>query len=229
MKLAKKTKGDVAVLKLSGEFDTFVCKPFMTHVESLIDSGFIRVVLNLKDITFINSTGIGAVIKCRRKLLDLEGNIVISEPSVFVLNALENLGLTEVLKTYETDEEALEFFNPDEGIEISDGTKILIHLTGKDTSPLVCKIRKLDEDRIVFETGGTDANLISDTVVKLKFRLPLFSKSYYFDISAKIIETIHSSSGVTVTAEFVQIQDDDKKSISQFVQDIKFLKKEAGL
>ncbi|MFH2001695.1 MAG: STAS domain-containing protein [Planctomycetota bacterium] len=229
MKLAKKTKGDVAILSLAGEFDTFVCKPFMTQVESLINNGFIRIVLNLKDITFINSTGIGAIIKCRRKLMDMEGNIAISVPSIFVQNALENLGLTEVLKTFDTDEKAIEFFNPSEGIEMSDGTKVIIHLTGTDSGPIVCKIRTLEENRIVFETAGTNANLISETEVKLKFRLPLFSKSYYFDISAKIIETIHSSNGVSVTAEFSQIQDEDRNSIAQFVKDMQFLKKEAGL
>ena len=144
MKLVKDIRGDSAILTLKGEFDSFVCNPFIEQIDKLMEEEVNAVVLNMRLIKFINSTGIGSMIKCRRKLREKNGDLVISKPSKFVREALESLGLTEVLKIFEGDEEALSHFDAGDGIEMEDGSNIMVHLMGEATAPVIGRIRKLD-------------------------------------------------------------------------------------
>ena len=89
------------------------------------------------------------------------------------------------------------------------------------------RIRKLEQAGIVFETSGEDPGLTTGDEVRLKFRLPLFHKSHYFDIKAQITEMVHSATGAFVTTNFSQIAEEDQASISQFVKDMQFLRRQA--
>lgn len=228
MKLTKQVKGDAALLIVHGEFDSFVCNPFIEQIEGLVDGDVTLVALNMKGIKFINSTGVGCIIKSRKKLRELEGDLVISQPSGFVRESLESLGLTGVLKVFDSDQEALDHFKASDGIDMSEGNNVLVQPAGKRSAPVVSRIRKLEEDRILLEMDDEDTDLDKGMALKLKFRLPLFRKSHYFDITAEITEIVHSSAGASVKARFTQISDDDKASIGQFVKDMQFLRKEAG-
>lgn len=228
MKLVKDIRGDAAILTLKGEFDSFVCNPFIEQIDSLIEGGVTSIVLNMRLIKFINSTGIGSIIKCRKKLRERDGNLVISKPSGFVREVLQNLGLSEVvLKIFESDEEALDHFNASDGIEMEDSNNIMVHPVGESGSPVIGRIRKLDEDGLVFETEQTEVAMETGAQIRLKFRLPLFKKSHYFDLTAEVSETVHSSSGLMITSKFAHIFEEDRKSITQFVKDMQFLRKEA--
>jgi anti-anti-sigma factor len=228
MKLIKDIKGDVALLTLKGEFDSFVCNPFIDQVDGLSDIGVKNIILNMRLVKFINSTAVGSIIKTRKKLQEKDGDLVISKPSGFVQEVIQNLGLaSDVLTVFKEDQEALALFNAEEGIEMSEDNNILVHLPGETSAPLVGRIRKLEEDRTRFETQETEIPISSGSEVRLKFRLPLFRKSHYFDITAKITDMVHSSTGVSVAAEFTHIFEEDRKSIAQFVQDMQFLRKEA--
>ena len=227
MKLVKDIRGDSAVLTLKGEFDSFVCNPFIEQIDGLMESGVHAVVLNMRLIKFINSTGIGSMIKCRQKLREKSGDLVIAKPSRFVHEALDSLGLTDVLKIFESDEEALEHFDAGDGIEINDGSNIMIHPKGESGAPIIGRIRMLDEKGIHFETDDQSVKLDDGAEVRLKFRLPLYRKSHYFDMTAKVSEVVHSTSGVMVSTEFDHVFDEDRTSIVQFVKDMQFLRKEA--
>ena len=92
---------------------------------------------------------------------------------------------------------------------------------------MVGRIRQLDEKGIVFEIDDQETKLKAGIEARLKFRLPLYRKSHYFDIIGEINEVVHSDRGVQFTAKFTHVFDDDRESISQFVKDIQFLRREA--
>jgi anti-anti-sigma factor len=228
MKLTKQVRGDAALLTVQGEFDSFVCNPFIEQIDRLAEEGVTLVALSMKGIKFINSTGVGCIIKSRKKLKELDGDLVIARPSGFVRESLESLGLTGVLKVFDTDEAALQHFKASDGVDMGEGNNVLVHPAGKRSTPVVSRIRKLEEEGIHFEVDDPDTEMAQGMPVKLKFRVPLFRKSHYFDITAEITEIVHSTGGATVKARFTQISDEDRTSIGQFVKDMQFLRKEAG-
>lgn len=227
MKLIKKIWGNTALLTLNGTFDGFACNPFLEQTEFLESEKVLFIVVNMDQVDFINSTGIGCLIKCRKSVKASGGDLVISMPADQVVETLDNLGLTEVLKSFESDEAALAYFDSGEGIEMAGSNNILIHLPGEERPPLIGVIRKLEENRIIFETDETRLQKIQGTDVRLKFRLPLFKKSHYFDVKAKITKMVHAATGTLINADIIQLTDEDRTSIAQFVQDMRFLRKEA--
>jgi anti-anti-sigma factor len=238
MKISRNIYGTAAILALTGDFDSFSCAPFMQEVDQLAEDGIHNIALNMNRIKSITSTGIGSIIKSRKKLKAKEGDLVISAPSAFVTEVLDSLGLTHVLPLLEGDAQALDRFDAGDGIPMTDHNTVMVHLKGRSKATLVGKIRNLEEDRLAFETddeglkmvvGKQDEseNFAVGSSIRLKFRLPLFKKSHYFDVIAKISKMIHSATSARITAKFTEIPEADQASISQFVQDMQFLRKEA--
>jgi anti-sigma B factor antagonist len=85
---------DAARLHVSGEIDLAVAGSFASAVKALVDAGTPTVTVDLRGVTFFNSTGIGvlcdAAESARRRQVAL-----IVEPSDHVRRTLEITGLTE--------------------------------------------------------------------------------------------------------------------------------------
>ena len=88
----------VSLLTVSGDFDAFAANPFLEQVETIVQAGSIHLVVNLRLVLFINSTAIGCLIKSRKRLRGLGGDLVLSETSQRAKTSLESLGLGSVLK-----------------------------------------------------------------------------------------------------------------------------------
>ena len=228
MKLIKDMRGDTALLTLKGDFDSFVCNPFIHQIERLMDEAVLHIILNLHRVKFISSTGAGSIIKCQKILQEREGELILSSPSRFVNEVWTGLGLDEVIAIFPNDEAALAHFNAGDGIEMSGDNNVMIHPAKPEGVALVGRTRKLEEHGIVFETAGVKSVLGAGSEVRLKFRLPLYRKSHYFDIIAEITEAVHTTGDITFTARFTHMSDDDQKSIAQFVKDMQFLRREAN-
>ncbi len=228
MRLIKEMRGDAVVLTLKGEFDSFVCNPFLEQMDNLLAADIKYTVLNMRYVRFINSTGIGSIIKTREKLNKKEGDLVVSNPSKSVSEVLQSLGLIDTIKIFDSDKKALDYLDADDGIKMNEGSNLLVHSIGEGGSPIVGQIKKLEEGGMHFNLACEASGMAAGSEVKLKFRLPLFDKSHYFEIRAEITETVHSKTGAAISAKFTHISDEDRKSISQFVKDMQFLKREGS-
>ena len=96
-----------AVLHLRGEFDTYYVRNLQEEIDALVESGVVRVVMNLRLVKFINSTALGAIIKASKALAARGGKLVISRPSTFCRQIIEKVGLNRVVPIYDTDDAAL--------------------------------------------------------------------------------------------------------------------------
>jgi len=229
MKVVKKIWEDRALLTLTGEFDPFVCRPFLEQIDLLLQEGIYFLVLNMEQVTFINSTAIGGLLKARRKAREAGGEMLLSSPSPFVQETLDQLGLSDLIRRFPNDEQALESFAvPEDGVRLSDeSNNVLVHLPDKTAGPVIGRMRTLDRDRLVFEVPKTRADLASGLALQLKFRLPLYARSRYFEIPSTIEKIVHSSQGALVTASFNAVSEEDREALDQFVEDMQFLRKEA--
>lgn len=225
----------VAALTLTGEFDSFAANPFLEQVDAIIHSGTSNVVANLRLVLFINSTAIGSLIKARKRLKGLGGDLVIAEPSARVKETLSSLGLEKVIRTFNSDDDAIHFLcqAEDAAVDIPSENTVLLRFAEaakqkafKDSSS-VAKIKNLAEDGIKFTTSAQPSLFESGTKVKVKFRLPLFRKNYFFEIDCAVASTSSESGGQTVFAEFQDISDDDQRAIADFVREMRLLRDEA--
>jgi len=244
VKIEKTFVDDVAILELKGEFDTFECSRFSEEIDNLGTLGIHRVILNFRFLRFINSTALGAIVKAKRTVGAQGGELVIAQPAKFVSSVLETLGLSEIIPIFETEEAALEHFNKDtkKTVDVAGDNVILFHFKDPELGKQfgrsfgVARIEEIEEGGMRFkvERGEKEGEPEYDPRVlfapknqlHLKFRLPFYKKAYYFECAGKIRRTEIRKSEIRVTTEFLDLSDEDRKSIEQFVADMRFLKDE---
>ncbi len=228
MKLIKEIRENVAILTLRGDFDSFVCNPFIEQVNDIFDKGINHLVVDLRLVLFINSTGIGALIKAHKETKKREGGMVLCRPSKFVTGVLETLGLTNLFQIAEDPEKAVaDLGASQDGMDVGGDNKVIIRLPGKGKETCIGKILSIEEKGMAISISEAKDEVAVGTEIGVKFRVPLFMKSYYFDALAEVTDTVHSTSDFRIKCTFKSMAEEDLKSISQFVEEMKFLKGEA--
>jgi len=106
MKVVRDDQEGVAVLKLKGEFDSFETEMVRKNFEECVRSGRHKVVLDLGDMSFANSTTIAYFLTARKRAAELGGNVVLVAPQEFILKTLQTLGFDQVFLIAETIKEA---------------------------------------------------------------------------------------------------------------------------
>jgi anti-sigma B factor antagonist len=99
---------DAYVLALQGELDLYSTPRLVAELEALAPDGA-EVVLDLTDVTFIDSTALGAILLGARKLRQADGGIAIVSPGPTTTKLLTMVGIDRVVPVYETTERALEY------------------------------------------------------------------------------------------------------------------------
>jgi anti-anti-sigma factor len=236
MKIQRTVLDDgVACLTLTGEFDSFAANPFLEQIESIVSAGSSSVVANLRLVLFINSTAVGALIKARKRLRGLGGDLVLSEPSQRVKETLEMLGLGAILKSFKNDDEAAKALRAQEPekVDLPSDNAVLVRFVDEALQKQylatsgVAKMATLEENAITFVAPGALSMFAAGTAIKAKFRLPLFRRAYYFDFPCTVRKAEKAADGIRVTADFGEIHGEDKKAIAQFVRDLRLLREEA--
>lgn len=83
---------------------------FEQALEKLITAGKYRIVLDLTNLEYISSAGLGTIIGNIREVRRQGGDIKVGGHSAPVYDILKTFGFTEVFETYATRDEALRKF-----------------------------------------------------------------------------------------------------------------------
>lgn len=112
MKIKEKIEDHVAILTLSGKM---MGGPETTalhdHIRGLLNDKINKVVIDLGDIRWMNSSGIGVLMACMTTLTNSEGKLVLARVSEKVNSLLIITQLIKVFETYETVERAVSSLN----------------------------------------------------------------------------------------------------------------------
>jgi anti-sigma B factor antagonist len=84
-----------AVVTLSGSLDLESRSELTAAAGELLKAGPVRLVLDLADVTFIDSTGIGAIVDISHSADELGVTFSLARPSSRVLRILEITGLSQ--------------------------------------------------------------------------------------------------------------------------------------
>ena len=93
----------VIVVDLDGRFDSLAAQSTKTELQSLADAAGQRVLLNMKNVDFIDSSGLGLVVSVFRRLREHNGELAISGPSAQVRTIFELTRLHRIFDIHETE------------------------------------------------------------------------------------------------------------------------------
>ena len=88
------TEDGVSVLIVRGELDAYSAPTLDSAIETAIDQGASRLVLDLGEVGFIDSSGLRSMIRARKQIGDDPGALRIRNPQPSTVRLLEITGLT---------------------------------------------------------------------------------------------------------------------------------------
>lgn len=97
----------LGLVELSGEVDLYTAPRFKDDLVALIDAGVAAIVVDLSQVTFIDSTALGVIIGAVKRLHEHDGRLAIVAGSRPVVRILDITGLNKVLTVFDTREAAL--------------------------------------------------------------------------------------------------------------------------
>ncbi len=101
MRVEAELKGTTLVVKVTGEFDMIIADEFKKTVDSYLDSRLARyLVVDLGSVSFIDSSGLGAILGRYKKVESMQGKMVIAGPQSQVRRILEVSGINRVIGIY---------------------------------------------------------------------------------------------------------------------------------
>jgi anti-sigma B factor antagonist len=111
LQITERRTGDVTILDLAGrvvlgEGDT----PFRQAIDALVKEGRLKIVLNLKDVTYIDSAGVGVMVGKLVSLRRQGGDIKILTLVQRNLRVMTITKLVTVFEIFESEDEAVKSF-----------------------------------------------------------------------------------------------------------------------
>jgi anti-sigma B factor antagonist len=111
LQISERTIGDVTMLDLKGrvvlgEGDD----PFRQRIEAFIKRGSLKIILNLREVTYIDSAGVGVMVGRLVAVRKLGGDIRLINLVQRNLRVMTITKLVSVFETFESEEEAIASF-----------------------------------------------------------------------------------------------------------------------
>jgi anti-sigma B factor antagonist len=108
LKLANRKVDSVRVIKVSGRLDPGDGPDQLCDlVQEFVGEGELKILLDLRSVSYISSTGVGSLIKCYRSVLKKKGKLKLLSPSQAVRNILSVSKLDGVFEVFSEERDAL--------------------------------------------------------------------------------------------------------------------------
>jgi len=109
-KTTTKEIGDVTVIYLNGFLDAHTAPVLENTFTSLIERNKYRIVVNLKDLVYISSAGLGVFMAFIEKMRENKGDIKLTSMNEKVFNIFDLLGFPLLYEIFDDEEEAVNKF-----------------------------------------------------------------------------------------------------------------------
>jgi anti-sigma B factor antagonist len=101
-------RGDhVVVIRTGGEIDAATADTLATAVSGALGDGYQKVLVDFTQVTFIDSTGLGVLVKSHRSAAAAGAVFAVVHPTAQTRKLIRVLGLDQLLNIYESHDEAL--------------------------------------------------------------------------------------------------------------------------
>src|SRR5215470_14167621 len=113
LRISIRETGDVAILDLQGRWtlDGGHNELVKTHLQELFANGVRKFLLNLADLTQIDSSGVSSIVKTYRSLRGQDCELRLLRPSGHVLEVFRALHLLQMIPSFEDERLAVDSFD----------------------------------------------------------------------------------------------------------------------
>ncbi len=103
----RETGQQTAVIEVSGEADLYTTPKLKETVVELIERGFTRLVVNLVNVDYLDSTALGVLVGSYKRVRERGGSLALVGPQPRIRKVFEITRLVKVFDIFDTDEQAL--------------------------------------------------------------------------------------------------------------------------
>ena len=106
MEIEKALEEEILVLYLSGDFDAQETECFAAAISDGIDSGHRNILVDLEEVSFVDSTAIKEIVHAEHVVRESDGTLVMVRPRAMVERVLKLLELERKIPIFENPSEA---------------------------------------------------------------------------------------------------------------------------
>ena len=110
MDITTRSKGEVVILDISGEIELYNAPEIKDIINKLIEERKYNVIINLEKVSYIDSSGIGALISSLSNLKKYQGGLKIINVYASVRKVFELTKLTSFFEIFDAEEDAIGSF-----------------------------------------------------------------------------------------------------------------------
>ncbi len=99
--------GDRTVIEVKGEIDVYTAPALREEITSLVDAEHTDIVVDLSQVSFMDSTGLGVLVGALKKVRTLGGDLALVINEEKILKVFRITALTQVFTIYSVLDEAL--------------------------------------------------------------------------------------------------------------------------
>ncbi len=107
LRLAHRVEGEVTVVQPSGEVDVFTAPLLREFLLELLDGGMRKLVVDLSEVSFLDSTGLAVLVGVWQRLRNHEGSFALAAANARVAQVLRTTRLDRSLRLHGTVAEAV--------------------------------------------------------------------------------------------------------------------------
>nr|MBN2276258.1 anti-sigma factor antagonist [candidate division Zixibacteria bacterium] len=111
MEFRKKDAGSTTVISMSGRLDLSNGGKLKEEIKNLLTSGKISIHLNLGEVEFVNSSGLGALVSMMKEIRIHRGRLTLSNLADYVQEIFDITQLSHIFEIYNSEEEALKSYS----------------------------------------------------------------------------------------------------------------------
>ncbi|MFH1374468.1 MAG: STAS domain-containing protein [bacterium] len=107
MEINVREEANVSILNLKGRLDLATGSALKEQVKQLFEKEKTAIHLNLADVEFINSSGLGSLVSMMKEIRLRKGRLTLSNLASYVQEIFEITQLSHIFEIYATEQEAL--------------------------------------------------------------------------------------------------------------------------
>ena len=106
--LSTRVEGDKSVIAVSGELDVFTAPSLDESLAESIDAGRVNLIVDLSDVTFLDSTGLGSMVKGLKRAKEQGGSLRVVASSERIVKVFRITGLDQAMSLTDSLSDILE-------------------------------------------------------------------------------------------------------------------------
>ena len=109
LEILQEKKDGIHIVRLKGVLDSSTCMNFGVIFKTIAEKPGLNLLLDLKDLSYINSVGIGTIVANVRKIQSTDGRACFYRVSNEVKHVFDLTGLSNIFYFFDDEDSALKF------------------------------------------------------------------------------------------------------------------------